>query len=192
MFPLTIDPTGHLPFTISDEQLVAAVRADVRGAADAIHARYSAALLGYARALLGGAHHDAEECVQDAFVRALRALKADPDREIALKGWLYTIVRNACLDLLRRPSRSIGLDEFGSTLSDGRADPHATLMRRESLTDIVVGLRALPARQRAALVGHELEGRSHAELATVLGVSEGASKALLHRARAGLQATLAA
>jgi len=177
---------------ITDEQLVAAVRADARGAVEALHARYAAALLGYARGLLGGSHHDAEECVQDAFVRALRALKVHDDREIALNAWLHTIVRNACLDRLRRPCRTIDLDDVAPALADRSGDAHAALMRRESVAAIVVGLRTLPERQRAALVGHELEGRSHAELAAGLGMSEGASKALVHRARSGLQAALAA
>jgi len=180
--------------TATDDELVRALRAGARGAFEAVHARYEQPLLGYARNLLGGSHHDAEECVQDAFVRALRALRAHPDREIALKAWLYTIVRNACLDRLRaRASRpQTDLADVSPVLADRRGDPHAALTRREALGDVVAGLRALPERQRVALVQHELEGRSHAHVASALGVSEGASKALVHRARAGLHAAAAA
>lgn len=178
--------------TCTDEHLVAALRAGAQGAVEILHERYAPALLGFARGVLGGSHHDAEECVQDAFVRALRALGADPDREMALRPWLYTITRNACVDRLRRPSRTVRLDDVAPALTDHTGDPHTALVRRESVAAVVTGLRALPERQRAALVGHELEGRPHAELAAGSGMTEGASKALVHRARAGLQAALAA
>ncbi|MTD47101.1 sigma-70 family RNA polymerase sigma factor [Conexibacter sp. W3-3-2] len=180
--------------TATDEELVAAVRDGAHGAFEAIHARYAHALLGYARNLLGGAHHDAEECVQDAFVRALRALRADPDREITLKAWLYTIVRNACLDRLRsRTNRStVGLDDLGALLSDRSGDPHDVLARREAVREVVAHVRALPERQRLALVRHELEGHSHVHVAASLGVTPGASKALVHRARQGVSAAAVA
>lgn len=178
--------------TCTDEQLVDALRAGAAGAVEILHERYAPALLGYARGVLGGSHHDAEECVQDAFVRALRALRAHPDREMALRPWLYTIARNACVDRLRRSARTVGVDDVALVLPDPAGDPHDALVRREALAAVVAGLRGLPARQRTALVGHELEGRSHAEIAAGLGMSEGASKALVHRARAGLQAAMAA
>jgi RNA polymerase sigma-70 factor (ECF subfamily) len=71
-------------------------------------------------------------------------------------------------------------------LRDRGDDPHARLARREQLKVLVGGLQGLPERQRAALVMHELEGRSHEEMAAGLGVSVGASKALVSRARSGL------
>jgi len=191
MTTLLLHPTTAR--TATDEQLVDAVRAGARGAFEAVHARYEQPLLGYARTLLGGSHHDAEECVQDAFVRALRSLLAHPEREISLKAWLYTIVRNACLDRLRgRASRpTVGLEDLAPVLSDRTGDPQDVLAGREELREVVGHLRALPERQRVALVQHELEGRSHAQLARTLGVSEGASKALVHRARQGVHAAAA-
>lgn len=188
MTTLLLHPTTAR--TATDEQLVDAVRAGVGGAFETLHARYEQPLLGYARNVLGGSHHDAEECVQDAFVRALRALVAHPDREISLKAWLYTIVRNACLDRLRgQASRpTVALADLGPLLHDRAGDPPAVVARREAVREVVGQLQTLPERQRAALVGHELEGRSHTQLARRLGISEGASKALVHRARQGLHA----
>ena len=176
----------------TDEELVAAVRARRPGAADAVVGRYEAALTSWARSLLHGAHHDAEEVVQDVLVKALAALGRDA-RPIALKPWLYAICRNACLDRLRAGrSRAAGdLGPLEPVLSDPRADPHARAVAREELSGLVAGLGRLPARQRLALVGHELEGRSHEQLAAGLGVSVGASKALVCRARkelAGMRA----
>jgi RNA polymerase sigma-70 factor, ECF subfamily len=179
----------------SDEDLVDAVRAGSPHAADALVARYEAQLTGYARSLLGGAHHDAEEAVQDVFVRALGALRQDAHRTIVLKPWLYAITRNACIDRLRRGGRAAGaveLTKLEGVLGDARADPHAAYMRREEVDAAFGALRALPSRQREALVGHELEGRSHEELAARLEVSVGATKALVCRARASLQPLRAA
>jgi RNA polymerase sigma-70 factor (ECF subfamily) len=161
----------------ADALLVAGVRAGDDAAFTVLVQRHQAPLVAYARQVLGGAHHDAEECVQDGFVRALRFLRARTDRDIAFKPWLYAIVRNACVDRLRgRAARPAP-----------RADPPPeALGGRERLRVVVGGLQALPARQRAALVMHELEGRPHEELAGALGVSVGASKALVCRARQGM------
>jgi len=98
-----LHPTAYR--VASDEQLVDLVRAGDDRAFDAIHERYVERLTAFARQLLGGAHHDAEEVVQDAFVRALGALRAD-ERDMALRAWLFTIVRNRALDALRRPART--------------------------------------------------------------------------------------
>src|SRR3982750_587348 len=121
MTKILLHPTAY-PLA-ADEQLVDLVRAGDDRAFTAIHDRYEARLVAYARQLLGGAHHDAEEVVQDAFVRALSALRAD-EREMALKPWLYTIVRNRALDVLRRPVRTTDLELHAPMLHDASADLH--------------------------------------------------------------------
>lgn len=189
MTALLQHPTARL---VADERLVALVQAGQDGAFEAIVARYEAPLVAFARQTLGGAHHDAEEAVQDAFVRALSSLRAHPEREIALKPWLYTIVRNACLDRLRRPQRTVDLAAMEPVLSDLGGDPAAHLARQEQVRSLVEDLRDLPVRQRVALVRHELEGRSHEAIAAELQVSVGASKALVCRARAAMTAARAA
>jgi RNA polymerase sigma-70 factor (ECF subfamily) len=169
----------------TDSQLVDLVRSGDDRAFDAIHDRYVQRLTGYARQMLGGAHHDAEEVVQDAFIRALGALRAD-DRDMALKPWLYTIVRNRALDALRRPARTTDLELHAPVLRDASADPHERVVRAEELRDLVSDLKRLPERQRTALVMHELGGVSHEGIARQLRVSAGGSKALVCRARSGL------
>lgn len=186
---ILLHPTAYRRAT--DEQLVDLVRDRDDRAFDAIHARYEQRLVGYARQLLGGAHHDAEEVVQDAFVRALAALRAD-EREMALKAWLYTIVRNRALDVLRRPARTTDLELHAPMLGDRGADPHERAARSEELRTLVGDLQALPERQRTALVMHELGGVSHERIARRLRVSTGGSKALVCRARAGLTKARAA
>jgi RNA polymerase sigma-70 factor (ECF subfamily) len=180
---ILLHPTAYR--TATDEQLVDLVRDGDDRAFDAIHERYEQRLIGYARQMLGGAHHDAEEIVQDAFVRALAALRADR-REMALKPWLFTIVRNRTLDVLRRPARTTDLELHAPVLRDAGADPHEQVMRADDLRELVGELKRLPERQRVALVAHELAGDSHETIARRLNVSVGGSKALVCRARAGL------
>jgi RNA polymerase sigma-70 factor (ECF subfamily) len=169
----------------SDDALVAAVRSGSDAAFSAIVRRYEAPLTAYARQVLGGHHHDAEECVQDAFVRALRSLRGG-DAEITLRPWLHAIVRNRCLDQLRKPNRTTDLDPHEAFLHDPSPGPVSTIARRVELEQVVGGLGSLPERQRRALVMHELEDRSHSQIGRVLGVSAGASKALVFRARQGV------
>ena len=183
LMTLLLHPTAYRAAT--DEQLVDLVRCGDDRAFDAIHDRYVQRLTGYARQLLGGAHHDAEEVVQDTFIRALGALRAD-DREMALKPWLYTIVRNRALDALRRPTRTTDLELHAPVLHDASADPHERVVRADELRDLVAELKRLPERQRTALVMHELGGVSHERIARRLHVSTGGSKALVCRARAGV------
>jgi RNA polymerase sigma-70 factor (ECF subfamily) len=172
-------------------ELVDLVRAGDDRAFAAMYERYEARLVAYARQLLGGAHHDAEEAVQDVFVKALAALRAD-DREMALKPWLYAIARNRGLDHLRKPMRTVELAPLEQVLRDAAADPHAEAVRRDDLHALVRDMASLPARQRAALVMHELDDRSHSQIGRVLGVSVGASKALVCRARGALAEARAA
>ena len=169
----------------SDEALVAAARAGSDAAFTAIVHRYEAQLTAYARQVLGGRHHDAEECVQDAFVRALRSMRAN-DAEIALRPWLHAIVRNRCLDQLRKPNRTTDLDPHEAVLADHGPGPVSMIAHRQKLDDVVAGLEQLPERQRRALVMHELEDQSHSSIGRALGVTAGASKALVCRARQGV------
>jgi RNA polymerase sigma-70 factor, ECF subfamily len=180
---ILLHPTAYR--AADDEQLVALVRDGDDRAFDAIHDRYAQRLIGYARQMFGGAHHDAEEVVQDAFVRALAALRAD-DRDMALKPWLYTIVRNRALDVLRRPARTTDLELHAPMLHDAAADPHDRVTRAEELRNLVGDLKCLPDRQRTALVLHEMGGMSHEAIGRRLNVSVGGSKALVSRARSGL------
>ncbi len=173
--------------SLDDPALVHHVRRGDDRAFEAIVDRYQPLLVAYARQLMGGAHHDAEEAVQDVFVKALAALRRD-ERDMALKPWLYAIARNRCLDNLRKPVRTVDLAPLEPVLHarDASGDPHSGAVLREELRALVGDLGRLPARQRAALVMHELGDRSHADIARELGVSTGASKALVCRARGAL------
>ncbi len=172
----------------SDDELVAALRAGSPYALNEIHDRYHDALLAYARKIMGGAHHDAEEVVQDVYVKAHRSLCADPERQIALRPWLYAIARNRALDQMRRPQHSVPLGEDALGLVAFGSDPVSLINRRERMDSLVAHINELPSRQRRALVMFELEDHSHSHIGRALNVTTAASKALVCRARGTLNA----
>ena len=74
----------------SDDQLLALFRAGHDEAFDVIHDRYRQRLFAYTRQMLPGSRQDAEDALQDVFVRAYGGLRAN-DRELALRAWLYRV-----------------------------------------------------------------------------------------------------
>src|ERR687897_361583 len=90
--------------TMSDDELVARFRSGDDAPFDEIPRRYRRPLTAFARRLLGASGGDSEDVVQESFMRAYRGLRAT-DRPMALRAWLYMIVRNRALDELRGPQR---------------------------------------------------------------------------------------
>lgn len=153
-----------------------------------IHDRYRRALVGFARRLLRRSEHDAEDVVQDVLVAAHRALLADT-RDIALRAWLHRMVRNRCIDEVRRARFGDEPLPDDDRAGDPAGDPAAVLSRRESVRLLVEDLAALPERQRAALLGREVDGLSPAEVGAELGVTAEAATMLAVRARDNLVRT---
>jgi RNA polymerase sigma-70 factor (ECF subfamily) len=172
--------------TATDEQLVVAIREGSDAAVSALVDRYQGPLQAFARNTLGGRHHDAEEVVQDALMNAVGAMRRNPTASINLRPWLHTIVKNRCLDTLRRPQRTTGIEPLEFALADHGPGPVSQIVNRQRIGELVELLGRLPERQRRALVMHELEQRSHSVIGRALGVSGGASKALVCRARKGM------
>lgn len=168
----------------SDDQLLALFRAGNEDAFQVIHDRYRPRLLAYVRQMLpSGVRDDAEDALQDVFIRAYRALRAD-ERPVALRAWLYRVAHNRCIDTLRRPAPTPV--ERSEREPDDRHDPCDEAERREALGQLVSDLQRLPEAQRSCLLLRELEGLSYAELGVVLEASQPAVKSLLVRARMGL------
>jgi RNA polymerase sigma factor (sigma-70 family) len=170
----------------SDEHLVSLFRAGREDAFEVIHERHRRRLQAAAARALRDSGGDAEGVVQEAFLRAHRSLR-DDRRPVELKPWLHRVVRNLCIDELRR--NRIATTE----LSDGdRAgageDIYSTLSRRHELRRLIEDLSDLPEQQRAALLMRELDGLSHEEVADALEVTPAASRQLVKRARTGLVA----
>jgi RNA polymerase sigma factor (sigma-70 family) len=170
----------------SDERLVDLVRAGSEPAFEAIVARYRGALLRYCRNILPDAR--AEDAVQQTLVSAFNAMKQN-DADINLRPWLYRIAHNTALNALRdRGLRHAELEES----FDGVERPDQATERRQHLREVLGAVQSLPERQRDAVVLRELEGRSYEEIAGELGVTGGAVRQLLNRARNTLRAGMTA
>jgi RNA polymerase sigma factor (sigma-70 family) len=167
----------------TDDQLVALFRMGYDEAFDAIHQRYRQRLLAYTRQMLGAARTDAEDVLQDVFLRAYGALRLD-DRPVTLRAWLYRVAHNRCIDHLRRPVPPAA-EVYELSRTPAR-DPSDETQRREDLRRLVADLQRLPEQQRSALLMRELDGLTYAELADALCTTLPAVKSLLVRARIGL------
>ncbi|MEA2473476.1 MAG: hypothetical protein QOE06_1391 [Thermoleophilaceae bacterium] len=172
--------------TQSDERLVDLARSGNDRAFEAVVTRYRRPLLRYCRRLLPAER--AEDAVQQTFLNAYRAIGAG-EAELNLKPWLYRIAHNASLSLLRQNGWTHEqLDEQ----FDGVLQPPQAVEQRERVREVVKAVQELPERQRDAVVLRELEGRSYDEIATALGVTGGAVRQLLNRARTNLRAAATA
>jgi RNA polymerase sigma factor (sigma-70 family) len=164
-----------------DRRLVTLVREGYETAFEEIVRRYGRTLTRYAAAIVGSR---GEDVTQEAFSKALLALRRDSEAEIELRPWLFRIVRNTALNDLRDSPPSPEL--LAEAIAGGR-NPAEEMERREELADLMRRLRSLPDRQRAAIVMRELEGLSHEEIAAALGLSGGAARQAIFRARQALR-----
>jgi RNA polymerase sigma factor (sigma-70 family) len=168
----------------SDDQLLALFRAGSDEAFNVLHDRYRQRLFAYVRQMLSSqSRQDAEDVLQDVFVRAFGALRAD-ERAVNVRAWLYRVAHNRCIDHLRRPTPAPA-DIFEMSRTPLH-DPLEDAQRREDLRRLVVDVGRLPEQQRSALLMREIDGMSYADLATALDVTVPAVKSLLVRARLGL------
>ncbi len=168
----------------SDDQLLALFRSGSDDAFNVLHDRYRQRLFAYVRQMLSaGTRQDAEDVLQDVFVRAFGALRADA-RPVNVRAWLYRVAHNRCIDHLRRPVPAPA-DVFEMSRTPLH-DPLEDASRREDLRRLVTDVGRLPDQQRSALLMREIDGMSYADLATALDVTVPAVKSLLVRARLGL------
>ena len=178
----------------TDEQLVAAAREGSDEAFEALFCRYRDRVVGYVRGMVSD-HGRAEDIVQEAFMSALRSLRAT-DQDIAFRPWIYEIAKNACIDHVRRARRtqevSIESDDFGpveeSRISQSSAGTDAAVARRAELESLRMAFHDLPSSQHQILVMRELEGLSYDKIGSRMGLTRGAVESLLFRARRRLRA----
>jgi RNA polymerase sigma factor (sigma-70 family) len=163
---------------LADERLAGLVARGDANAFAALQRRHRPALVALCRRFLGD---DGEDVVQEALVRAHRALAAGRVPR-AVRPWLLAIARNRCLTMLAaRPGVEVAeAVETGVDALDG------AVQRRADLRELVAGLAGLPDEQRVAIVLTELGGLSHAEAAAAIGCPPPKVKALVFQARSAL------
>jgi RNA polymerase sigma-70 factor (ECF subfamily) len=130
----------------------------------------------------------AEELTQEVFVRAWRKLSSFRG-ESAFSSWLYPLTVNVALSerrSRRRRDARIVATEDPASLERAPRSPAP-----EAGFDLEKAMAALPPGARAVFVLHDVEGRTHEEIAQLLGLAPGTSKAQLHRARRLLREALA-
>ena len=144
----------------------------------ALYRRHTPALYAFACRLMGGESAEVEDVLQDAWLRAARAL-GDFGWRSSLRTWLSSIVLNCCRERWR--ARGEVLEE----------SPEAAVSVDPGLrVDIEAALAALPPGYRAVLVLHDVEGFTHEEIADRLGIAPGTSKSQLFHARRAVRARL--
>lgn len=187
----------ELPGSSPDAALLARLRAGEDDAYRELLRLYGSRLLAVARRVMRD-ETDAQDCLQDAFLSAFRSL-ADFEGKSRLGTWLHRIVVNACLARLRarkrRPEEPLDLqppefDRHGfrigpTDMPPGNADE--LLEREEVRQQVRQGIESLPDGYRIVLVLRDIEELSTLETAKALGITTGATKVRLHRARLALR-----
>jgi RNA polymerase sigma-70 factor (ECF subfamily) len=146
---------------------------------DRLYRRHAAPVYRYVYAVLGN-HADAEDVTQQTFMNAFRAL-ARGTKPRKAENWLLTIAHNE----VRRHFRKTHGRAFEVEL-DERLEHPVSEDTDPSLADVLRALQHLPPAQRAALVMREFEGRSYAEIAQILDVTQDALEGLIFRGRRAL------
>jgi RNA polymerase sigma factor (sigma-70 family) len=179
-------PTLALLRTQSDARLAALARDGHERAYEAIVERYRRELLRHAHRVVSEAR--AEDVLQHALFAAWTALRRG-DEVRDLRPWLHRIVHNTSLNALRG-----GRDEYAELRDSMQVcgAPEEELERRAIVHDTLAALAALPERQREALLQVAVQGRSQEEVAEDFGLTHGAVRQLVHRARTTLRAAATA
>ena len=172
---------------VSDEVLFRQVQAGGREAFAALVERYQHRAFGVALRILGR-RQDAEDAVQQAFLRLYEARK-QYDPKWRLSTWFYRILTNTCVDELRRRRPLIPLEEWDG-LSVER--PDRTLERSEREHLLQSALATIPTEARTVLTLYYGDGRTYQEIGAIRGVSVNTVKTHLRRGRSALRKALRA
>ncbi len=169
-----------------DRRLVAAFLAQREEQAfRRLYRRHTPRLYQFALRLVGGSEREAEELVQDTWVRAVERLP-DFRWESQLRTWLAGIALNRSRELFRQRSKQ------HNVLSVDALEENCAALVSENFEhiDLERALAALPQGYREILLLHDVEGYTHQEIGGMLDIEAGTSKSQLHRARRAVRAAL--
>ena len=166
-----------------DEKLVALIREGHEHAFEVLFERYHSRLLAFCRHMLRS-QEDAEDVLQEVFVKAHAAMLAD-DRPINARPWLYRISRNRCLNHLRRPVPE-GQDTMDTMVGENGVSTADRVEKRDEFRSLVADVGQLAETQRTALLLREIDALSYEEIAQTMDTTVPAVKSLLVRARMSL------
>ncbi len=182
----------------SDDDLVERTRGGDTEAFERLVARYRRRILQLALSFVRN-ERDAEEVVQDAFVRVYLGLASFRGTS-SFYTWLYRIVVNLAIDARRKPHRQrVGWESIAESANDSRSlelprisdsDPYEALTRMELNQRISSAMMHLPPYHQAVIIMREIDGMSYQEMAESLRISKGTVMSRLFHARKRLQRSL--
>src|SRR3954471_608068 len=179
-----------------DRRLIQRAQAGDTGAFRLLVERHQRRVFAIALALVRD-EQDAREIAQEAFLRVHKGL-ADFHGGSSFFTWLYRIVTNLSIDLMRKPSRREAELHFALEVDDGEspllpasdADPYDVVRRGQLSERIQCALEQLPPYHRGVILMREIEGMSYEEMAEAMQVSKGTIMSRLFHARKKLQRAL--
>jgi RNA polymerase sigma-70 factor (ECF subfamily) len=178
----TLPPMSANQQLTSDSALIAAAINGVEAAFRELFRRHTPHLLQFVSRVLGSSRADAEDVVQDTWLRAYPALVTFRS-ESSFSTWLCSVGLRASLDHMRRGKRHVA-----ETLFDD--DAPAYQLSNDEKMDIETAIARLAPGYRMVLLLHDVEGFTHEEIALQLGIAPGTSKAQLFKARRVMRALL--
>ena len=146
----------------------------------ALYRAHTPAMYALALRLTGGDRVEAEDLVQESWVRALTALRTFR-AESALRSWLCGVLVNVRRGRTRADWRIVDTPDI---------EPLAETTGPDAAIDLERAIAALPEGARDVFVLHDVHGYTHREIADLLGIVEGTSKSQLNRARSLLRSSL--
>jgi len=195
---VTMADFGHIPGPARDPQvwdewqsradeahLVARCQEGDLAAFETIYRRHSAGVFSLAVRMVGD-RAEAEDLLQEIFLQAHSKLPSFEGRS-TFGTWLYRLAVNRCLDHLR--SAASRRQALTKSIDEGR-EPLAADETTAHRLDLERAILQLSPSYRSAFLLHDVEGLGHREVAEILGVAEGTSKALVHKARLKLRELL--
>lgn len=181
-----------------DDDLRLQLANDLDGAFEHLVLAYQHRLFAFALRI-SAQPQDAEEIVQDALVRAYRALATYPAERISalsVRAWLFQITLNVARNRLRgqrvmTTTLASEHDEGVDTPAPTDAQPEVAAEHSERARELEAELRRLPDRYRASVVLRHVQGLGYSEIAAITGQPEGTVKANVHRGVRLLRTALA-
>ena len=137
-----------------------------------------------------GSVQEAEDLTETVFLSAWKAIGRYQERGTAFQAWLYRIASNLIIDHHRARKETEHLEVVEEIPAEGGAGPEAWVANAEDTEALRKGIQCLPEEGQQVLLLRFVEGLSHAQVAEVLGKSEGACRAIQHRALAALRENL--
>lgn len=173
---------------MTDAELIDRCKRGDLGAYEQLYQAHGARMKSVALNLLGNPS-DAEDAIQDAFLKIFRSVNRFMGQS-SLATWIYRILVNACYDLIRKRSRQ--RTEVQATCRDSRESIHLSCAGSDHPLRLTLerAMRELDVRQRTAFTLFEIEGFRHREISLILEVSESTSKQLVFQAKRNLRGFL--